>query len=474
VPFLKNRSETRINKRFPAVGFWGLTPIKNMDLLSKIVSLTKHRGFIFPTSEIYGGLQSTYDFGPLGVELKNNIKKFWWQEIVYKHPEIFGLDSAILLHPKVWQASGHLNHFIDELVECKKCHSRFKAEDVKENKCPLCQGEMTSPRQFRAMFETYLGPIQSKENIVYLRPETAQGIFTNFKNIYQTQRAKIPFGIAQIGKAFRNEITVGNFIFRLREFEQMELEYFVKPEEADAFFLKWKEERMAWYLKMGIKKENLRFREHEKKELAHYAKATADIEYKFPWAWAEIEGIAHRADFDLKTHSQFSGEDLSYLDTETNQRYFPYVIEPSAGLERIFLALLCEHYQEFPHGRLKGLKGGTLKQQEVERVLALPWFLSPIKVAVFPLIKKEPLIKIAQDIFNEIIKYWPAVYDEKDSIGRRYRREDERGTPLAITIDFDTLKDKAVTIRNRDTMKQERIDIKEIKEYLNKIFNFEF
>lgn len=434
-----------------------------MDLSTKIVSLTKRRGFIFPNSEIYGGLESSYDFGPLGVELKNNLKNFWWQKMVRERQDIYGLDSAILSQAKVWQATGHLSHFTDELVECKNCHQRFKAQEVKGTKCPYCQGELTPPRQFRTMFETHFGSLPSKENIIYLRPETAQGIFTNFKNIYQTQRAKIPFGIAQMGKAFRNEITVGNFIFRLREFEQMEIEYFVKPEEADSFFEKWQKERMNWYLELGLKKENLRFREHSAKDLAHYAKATIDIEYKFPWGWSEIEGLANRTDFDLKAHSQFSGQDLSYFDPQTNKRYIPYVIEPSAGVERIILALLYQSYQEFPNGRSNS--------NQLEIVLALPWHLSPIKVAVLPLVKKPELTKLAKQIFEQIKNYWPAVYDEKDSIGRRYRRQDEIGTPLAITVDFDSLKDKSVTIRNRDTMAQDRLAIKSLKNYLNQTFD---
>ena len=439
-----------------------------MDLLAKIVSLCKRRGFVFPTSEIYGGLSACYDFGPLGVELKNNLKSFWWKKIVQEHPEIYGLDSAIILHPKVWQASGHLSHFADELVECKKCHQRFRADELKEEKCPACGGELTTPRKFNTMFETHFGPVASKENIVYFRPETAQGIFINFKNIYQTQRAKVPFGIAQIGKAFRNEITVGNFIFRLREFEQMELEYFVPPQEADFFFEKWKKERKEWYLKLGIKEEHLKFREHSKEELAHYSKATVDIEYKFPWGWGEIEGIANRTDFDLTTHSKFSGEELSYLDPYTGKKYVPYVIEPSAGVERIFLALLCENYQEFPGGRKKAGKKSfnDKKEDSTEILLSLPWFLAPIKVAVLPLVRKDALVKIAKEIFEELIKYWPCVYDDKDSIGRRYRRQDEQGTPLAITVDFETLDDKKITVRNRDTMVQDRVAIKDIKNYI--------
>jgi len=436
-----------------------------MNLIDKIVSLTKRRGFVFVSSEIYGGLQASYDFGPLGVELKNNIKSFWWKKVVTEHPEVYPIDTAIILHPKVWEASGHLANFTDDLVECKKCHQRFKKDEINDTRCPVCSGELTPPRKFRTMFETYLGPVQGSENLVYLRPETAQGIFINFKNVYQTQRARIPFGIAQIGKSFRNEITVGNFIFRLREFEQMELEYFVKPEQADEFFEKWKKERMDWYIKMGFDSKHLRFREHSHEELAHYSKATVDIEYKFPWGWKEIEGIANRGDFDLKTHSKFSGEDLSFLDPQTGEKYIPYVIEPSAGLERIFLALLCEHYHEFPKGRSK-----QSSKSQPEVFLSLPWFLSPVKAAVLPLVKDAKLIKISQDIFKDLLKCWVVVYDEKGSIGRRYRRQDEIGTPYCLTVDFDTLKDNSVTIRDYKTMKQERVKIPEIKNYLEKKF----
>lgn len=435
------------------------------NLMEKIVNLCKRRGFIFQSSEIYGGLSSSYDFGPLGVELKRNIKNMWWKRIVLERNDIVGLDTAILMHPKVWEASGHLKGFSDLLVECKSCHRRFPANKVKD-KCPVCKGELSEAKTFNLMFKTFIGPVEDKASTVYLRPETAQGIFVNFDKIYQLARMKIPFGIAQIGKAFRNEITVENFIFRTREFEQMEIEFFVHPKEAKKWYKYWQKERLNWYIDLGIKKENLRLKEHKKNELAHYAVACCDIEYRFPWGWAEIEGIANRQDFDLKQHSKFSGQDLSYFDEKTKEKYIPYVIEPSAGVERSLLAFLIDAYEEVIGGRTKTTK--SVKEKEI--VLHLNKNLAPIKIAVLPLVKKEPLIKLAKEIFNSLKSNFNTQYDEVGSIGRRYRRQDEIGTPYCITVDFESLKDKKVTVRDRDTMKQDRILIKELKDYFDEKF----
>jgi glycyl-tRNA synthetase len=439
-----------------------------MELMEKIISLSKRRGFVFQSSEIYGGSPSTYDYGPYGVELKNNIKKLWWKKIVQERDDVVGIDTAIIMNPKVWEASGHLKSFTDPLIECKTCHKRYRLDEIK-NKCPECKGtEFTEPRMFNLMFKTYAGPVEELGREVYLRPETAQGIFINFKRIQEISRKKIPFGIAQIGKSFRNEITPGNFIFRTREFEQMELEYFTRPEEADKWYRYWQKERLDWYYSLGIKKENLRIREHKKDELAHYAKACSDIEYKFPFGWAELEGIANRQDFDLKQHSKYSDVDLSYYDPELKKSYYPYVIEPSAGVDRIFLVLLLDAYEEIKGGRTKTTKA----TKEVEIVLHLHPLLSPVKIAVLPLIKKEELIKLALEIYHSLKKYWYVEYDEVGSIGRRYRRQDEIGTPYCVTVDFESLEDKKVTVRDRDSMEQERIYIAEILDYFKEKFKF--
>jgi len=451
------------------------------DLMDKIVSLCKRRGFIFPSSEIYGGLANTWDFGPLGVELKNNIKKAWWEKIVLERDNIIGLDSVIIINPKVWEASGHVSGFADPLVECKSCHTRFRADDLMKGKygevsmkdgyphCPLCGGELTEEKKFNLMFKTFFGPVEDKAHLVYLRPETAQVIFINFKQIATTSRKKIPFGIAQIGKAFRNEITPGNFIFRTREFEQMELEYFVQPKEDKKWFEYWQKERIKWYEDLGLKKTNLRLREHSKKELAHYAKSCTDIEYQFPFAneggWGELEGIANRTDYDLKNHTEHSGKDLKYFDEETKENYLPYVIEPSAGVERSLLAFLLDAYQEEQD-----------KNGEKRIVLKLHSQLAPIKLAVFPLLKNnKDLVNLAQEIYQKLkLKLnFPLDYDEVGSIGRRYRRQDEIGTPWGVTVDHQSLEDKTVTIRERDTMKQKRIKIEEIENFLReKLANF--
>ncbi len=425
----------------------------NSNEMEKIVSLCKRRGFVFPSSEIYGGIGGFWDFGPLGVEMKKNIKDWWWQSIVQQREDVFGLDSTIIHNPKVWEASGHTLSFTDPLRECKSCHLRFRADHLKKEKCPECGGRLTEVKQFNLMFETYVGPSKETANKAYLRPETCQGIFINFLNILNTVQPKIPFGIAQIGKGFRNEITLGNFIFRDREFEMMELEFFVKPGEDEKWFEYWLKERYNWYLDLGIAKENLRFFEHPQKSLAHYSKRTVDIEYKFPFGWSELEGIANRTDFDLKNHSKFSGKDLSFQD-EKGEKFYPFVIEPSVGVERIVLALLVESLKEEKE------KGG------IRLFLSLHPKLAPIKVAVFPLLANKPeLVKKAKEIYDDLKKCFNVAWDDIGNIGKRYRRQDEIGTPWCITVDFETLKDKTVTVRDRDTMKQERLKIDKLKDF---------
>ena len=432
--------------------------------MEKIISLAKRRGFIFASSEIYGGFSSSYDFGPLGVEFKRNIKSEWWRAMVQLHENIVGLDAAILMSPKVWQASGHLEAgFADELVECKKCHKRFRLDEVTGSKCPECGGELTKPRQFNLMMKTFIGPVEDESSTAYLRAETCQGIYVNFKNVLNSMRLKLPFGIAQIGKAFRNEITTKNFIFRTREFEQMEMQWFCDPKDADKWFDYWKEERFNWYLNLGIKKENLRLVEIPKEKRAHYAKRQIDLEYKFPFGWQEIEGIHNRGDWDLSRHQKFSSQDLSYTAPESGQKFIPYVVETSVGTERSLLAFLCDAYQEIKGGRTKTTKA----TKEVEVLLKLDKRLSPIKVAVLPLVRNKPeVVKKAREIYQMLKPYFMAQYDELGSIGRRYRRQDEQGTPFAITIDFETLEKDDVTLRERDTMKQDRIRIDKLIRYL--------
>ncbi len=433
--------------------------------MDKIVSLCKRRGFMFQSSEIYGGLGSVWDYGPLGTELKRNLKEAWWRTYVHERDDIEGLDAAILMHPSVWMASGHVTSFEDTLVDCKGCKKRFKIENVTGKKCPECGGVLTEARQFNLMLKTHLGPIEDEGSLSYLRPETAQGIFVNFQNVITSMRRKIPFGIAQIGKAFRNEVTTGNFTFRSREFEQMEIEYFVKPGTDEEWYRKWVEDRFNWYISLGMKKSNLRKREHEKKELAHYAKACTDIEYRFPFStkgsvssegnWSELEGIANRTDFDLKQHGRLSGKDLEYFDEETKERYLPYVIEPSGGIDRSLLAFLIDAYRE------EEVKG------EKRVVLGLDKRLAPIKAAVLPLLRNRPeIVELAKKITGELKKELKAMYDDTASIGRLYRRQDETGTPYCITVDVDSLSDKKVTVRDRDTMKQERIGVAKVKECL--------
>ncbi|WP_148217810.1 glycine--tRNA ligase [Caldicellulosiruptor obsidiansis] len=431
--------------------------------MDEIVALCKRRGFIFQSSEIYGGLNSCWDYGPLGVEMKNNIKRLWWKANVQLRDDVVGLDSSILMNPKVWEASGHLSNFADPMADCKVCKKRWRTDQLQEYKCPECGGELTEARMFNLMFKTFMGPVEDESAVVYLRPETAQGIFVNFVNVQQTMRKKLPFGIAQIGKSFRNEITPGNFIFRTREFEQMEIEYFVKPGTDDYWHRHWIDQRINWYYKLGIRKENLRIREHGKNELAHYAKACVDIEYLFPMGWSELEGIANRTDFDLTQHQKYSGENLSYFDDETKQRYIPYVIEPSAGVDRSLLAFLIDAYEY-----------QQIDKDDFRVVLHLHPAIAPVKAAVFPLLKKEELVKKAREIYNELKYKWIVQYDESGSIGKRYRRQDEIGTPFGITVDYQTLEDETVTIRDRDTMEQVRVHIKEIIPYLEERIEVKF
>ncbi len=422
--------------------------------MEKIVSLCQRRGFIFPSSEIYGGLSSCWDYGPLGVELKRNVKEAWWRAMVRERDDMAGLDASILMHPKVWAASGHLEGFADPLVECKNCHLRWRSDELKGDRCPSCGGELTQPRMFNLMFKTFMGPVEEEANVVYLRPETAQGMFVNFQNVLSTTRKKLPFGIAQTGKSFRNEITTGNFIFRSREFEQMEVEFFVKPGTDEEWFSYWVKERLNWYAKLGIKKENLRLREHTGKELAHYARACCDVEYLFPMGWAELEGIANRGDFDLTQHAKFSGKSLAYFDEETKESIVPYVIEPSAGVDRSVLAVLCDAYDEEPD------------KEEIRVLLHLHPTLAPVKAAILPLSRREPLVKLAKEIHADLRQCWVVGYDDAQSIGRRYRRQDEIGTPLSVTIDFQSLEDNQVTIRDRDSMNQIRVPIAELQKTL--------
>jgi glycyl-tRNA synthetase len=422
--------------------------------MDKIVSLCKRRGLIFPSSEIYGGLASCWDYGPMGVELKRNVKEAWWKAVVHERDDVVGLDTSIMMHPGVWAASGHIANFTDPLVECKSCHLRWRADAIEGRRCPQCSGELTEPRMFNLMFKTFMGPVEEEASIVYLRPETAQGIFVNFENVVTTSRKKLPLGIAQIGKSFRNEITPGNFIFRTREFEHMELEYFVKPGTDKEWLDYWVKERFDWYVKLGIRKENLRLRQHGKDELAHYAKDCYDIDYLFPMGWSELEGIANRGDFDLTQHAKHSGKELSYYDAEAGEKYVPYVIEPSAGVDRSVLAFLIDAYDE------EEVEG------EKRTVLHLNPSLAPIKVAVLPLSRNEKLTPLAKEVFKQLCPSFVTDYDDSQSIGRRYRRQDEIGTPFCVTIDFESLEDKQVTIRERDSLAQIRVPIGELKKVI--------
>jgi glycyl-tRNA synthetase len=426
--------------------------------MEKIVNLCKRRGFVFPSSEIYGGLGSCWDYGPLGVELKRNVKEAWWREVVTSRPDIVGLDCSIMMHPKVWEASGHVANFSDPMVDCKKCKARFRADHIPDLRCPEkpskrpgeCGGELTEARNFNLMFRTHMGPVEETASVVYLRPETAQGIFVNFINVVNSSRLRPPFGIAQVGKSFRNEITPGNFLFRTREFEQMEIEFFVKPGEDDAWFEYWKATRLAWYTRHGIKPERLRLREHASDELAHYAKGCADVEYDFPIGWSELEGVANRTDFDLTAHMKMSGKDLSFFDDATKERFVPYVIEPSAGADRSTLAFLVDAYDE------------DGPDDDRRAVLRLHPSLAPIKVAVLPLMRKEGQPEKAQELVDMLRPLCAVAYDHAGSIGRRYRRQDEIGTPLCVTVDHQTAADATVTLRDRDSMEQQRVAIDEL------------
>ena len=434
--------------------------------MEKIISLAKRRGFIFPDSEIYGGFSAGYDFGPLGTALKNNLKQAWRKAIVQKNSSVVEIDTPVILHPAVWKASGHLGHFSDQLVECRKCHHRFKEEEVKDNRCPLCGGELTKPKTFHLMMKSFVGPVENEQSVVYLRPETCQGIFINFKNVVQSMRLSLPLGIAQIGKSFRNEINPKNFIFRTREFEQMEMEWFCREEEAERWFEDWKQQRMKWYLDLGINPKNIRFQETPKEKLAHYAKKAVDIEYHFPFGWQEIEGIHYRGNYDLKNHQEQSHDRLTYKDPVTQKEIVPHVVEVSAGVERTLLAFLIDSYEEIQGGR------GKSSRQEKEIILHLSPSLAPYQVAVFPLVTKEKkMIAQAQNIFQELSLSFLVSYDEIGSIGRRYRRQDEVGTPLAVTVDFQSLQDQTVTIRYRDTMKQERVKITQLTEIIHQYLN---
>jgi len=502
------------------------------DKMERIVALAKRRGFIFPGSEIYGGLNGFWDYGPLGVELKRNIKDAWWHDCVTSRDDVVGLDSAIIMNPKVWEASGHVGGFADPMVDCKECKSRFRADQIwvvrflsagwegqdpppcitesveasseeeaiklaqpsntqlkvsgvgraffpsakklaayiRESQadsalpgapCPSCgaQGSLTEPRKFNLMFKTHYGAMEDTASLTYLRPETAQGIFANYKNVLDTSRMKVPFGIAQIGKAFRNEINPRNYTFRSREFEQMEIEFFCHPKEADKWYATWRQARFDWYVGLGLGSDRLRLRDHEKDELAHYAKACADIEYAFPFGTSELEGVANRTDFDLKQHQQFSGRDMTYFDDETKERFLPYVIEPSGGVDRALLAFLCEAYDEDEAPDENG-------KAQKRVVLRFHPRLAPIKVAVFPLVKKDGMPEKARAIYEACRKHLAAFYDEKGAVGRRYRRQDEAGTPFCVTVDGQTLEDGTVTIRDRDTMKQERIPVEGVLSYV--------
>ena len=433
--------------------------------MDKVVALCKRRGFIFPSSEIYGGVGSTYDYGHYGVLLKNNVKARWWHSMLSERDDIVALDAAIIMHPRTWEASGHLSGFTDPLVDCRTCGQRFRADKLEDAQCPrkpsVHPGEgpecnLTQAREFNLMFETTVGPVKEAGSIAYLRPETAQGIFVNFKNVLQFSRKKPPFGIAQIGKSFRNEITPGNFIFRTREFEQMELEYFVPPDEADTWFDYWCDARMRWYTDLGIRTDHLRLRPHGADELSHYSRATSDIEYLFPIDWQELEGIANRGDFDLRQHAEFSGEKLEYFDQATGERYVPHVIEPSAGADRATLAFLVDAYDE------EEVEG------ETRTLLRLHPQLAPVKVAVLPLVRKDGQPEVAREVYAAVRERVPAEYDEGGSIGRRYRRQDEIGTPFAVTIDHQTLEDRTVTVRDRDSLGQERIAIDELPDELER------
>ena len=460
--------------------------------MDKILSLSKRRGFIFPGSEIYGGLANSWDYGPLGAELKKNIKDEWWNRFVRQRPDVVGIDAALMMNPKVWEASGHVAGFSDPLVECKKCHHRFRQDEIGNSKsetlkskqemiCPDCGGELMEAKQFNLMFKTNIGPTEEKGSVVYLRPETAQAMFVDFKNVLDTTRKRLPFGIAQMGKAFRNEITPGNFIFRTREFEQMEIEYFVKESEWEKHFENWLNEMKAWLKHLGVSEKNLHYAEIPDGERAHYSKRTVDVEYEYPFGRKELYGLAYRGNFDLTQHEKFSGQDLRYTDPENpKDKFLPHVIEPTWGVDRSVLVAMLEAYAE----EKVNPKSETLNSKQIQSgenandqkgdgddmrvVMRFPKWLAPVKVAILPLSKKEELSKVSKPLYEELSKQFVCEYDETQSIGKRYRRQDEIGTPYCVTVDFDSLEDKAVTVRDRDSMEQERIKISELADYLAK------
>lgn len=450
------------------------TEVRRLQDLATLVSLSKRRGFVFQSSEVYGGINACWDYGPLGVELKLNVKKVWWEEMTRRH-DIVGLDAAILMAPIVWKASGHVDTFTDPLVDCKKCGARFRADQItdatpchteKKKTLAECKKDFTAPRNFNLMFKTFMGPVEEDAAVVYLRPETAQGIYVNFENVYVSARKKIPFGIAQIGKAFRNEITPGNFIFRTREFEQMEMQYFVKPGTDGEHMDSWKEARKKFYTSLGFNPDNLRFHEHAGTELAHYARAAFDIQFKFPMGWQELEGIHNRSDFDLTQHQKFSGKKLEYFDEVTKEKFVPYIIETSAGCDRMLLASLCDAYREEVVKGGEPAEGAKAGEDDVRVVLGFHPKLAPVKAAILPLSKKPDLQESAMRLRDELSTDWVVQYDETGSIGKRYRRQDEIGTPFCATVDFDSLNDKKVTVRHRDSMAQERIDMSQLRNYI--------
>ncbi len=432
--------------------------------MEKLVSLAKRRGFVFQSSEIYGGLGSVWDYGPLGVELKKNLIERWWRSMVQEREDIEGIESAILMHPRVWEASEHVSSFTDPLVDCKQCKNRFRADDEsikgtpgeEDAQCPVCgsKGTLTAPRMFNLMFKTFMGPVEEDASQIYLRPETAQGTYVNFLNVMQSSRQKIPFGIAQVGKAFRNEITPGNFIFRTREFEQMEMQYFVKPGDDEEWFEYWHAERMKWHKELGIDGNKLRYHPHGEDELAHYAKRAEDIQYEFPFGWQDFEGVHNRTDFDLSRHQEFSGKKLQYVDTVSKDRFTPYVVETALGVGRLFLVVMADAYRE------EAVEG------ESRVVLGLHPSIAPIKAGIFPLVKKDGMPELARSIRDDLRKRFPVFYDEGGSIGRRYRRQDEAGTPFGVTVDGQTTQDQTVTVRDRDTLQQDRVSTDQLATYL--------
>ncbi|MGC1676988.1 MAG: glycine--tRNA ligase [Candidatus Binataceae bacterium] len=432
-------------------------PRNNAVTMEKLVNLCKRRGLVFPTSDIYGGLGSTFDYGPLGTELKRNVKEAWWREMVQYRGDVLGLDSAIFQHPKTWEASQHLQNFTDPLVDCKVCRHRFRADKIAGDKCPDCGGELTEARNFNLMFKTFMGPVEDTASVVYLRPETAQGIFANFQNMVDTQRVKLPFGVAQIGKSFRNEITTENFIFRTREFEQMEMEFFIRPDSAEEakWYAYWSDFRFNWHLKYGLKPDHLRRREHASGELSHYSSGTTDIEFLYPFGWGELEGVAKRGSFDLDQHAKFSGKDLTYFDEDAKTRYRPWVIEPALGVDRAMLAFMLDAYDE------------DIVENEARIVMRLDPRLAPIKVAIYPLLRKNGQPEKANAVREILQRHFTTAYDQAGSIGRRYRRQDEVGTPYGVTIDHQTMQDDTVTLRDRDSTMQERVPIARLVEVVS-------